>query len=1118
MKELFFHATASTGHPAVLQAFEAQSHNTLRPFNRYLAQSIHTAKQRQTRYQLPWERVRNLIQIKLESADSLLRFPRRAPGMLLADWPAGKAPDLTQAGFVTNRSILVKILEATATPNGLLVRTDIPLRADDKIMWCGAESGLRQEAGTESPKSITDKSGSDLQLRSSPFASPDGRFWLIKVVGNIGDCLLVVDGEEVEADAIQEAEELERVVDSNGESFEVKDGVLRTETAPAEGLLQGSNGIRYNWNYAESSAKKGCWIQLLPSTTSEADDFIDSRAAFCEGDVKEVWTQPRHREDTTFKVKKVDQDRYQILLHAYPPEGTTLYLPVDVRNLHLQSRAIRQLSKAPLPHHQGLLRLCEDPRHTRWPDVVPVRIPDEGWRSLTNLTRSGTGEQRDFVQKALGTKDFAFLEGPPGSGKTTAICEIVQQLVETGKRVLLCASTHVAIDNVLERLLKTDSPIDAVRIGNVDKVDDNVLACQLDERIESLVKAWRKTPEMGKLGQAELEQMAERTIVMAANLTCGTTMGIVSHPLIRGRDEDMAIWDRPISTMPHWDVLIIDEASKTLIQEFLVPAMMAKRWIIVGDVRQLPPFADRSDIIANLRDLVGEDDKPIFTPDHQRACLLLHRLSRRDMRQNGVRWLIVEPPGVLEHIAGELKAEPIAGIEVVRLVANGEPSSGPVDKITAGQIREGGAEALRLASSDWVLVGDDIIEDVAELLPSNLLNAYKPSDKLLNSRRWRILCARQSWFKAKSGNLQKAFDDKDFRYRSKGEKVVTFSDCEDCESDWLARNDLASQIAWRVTRIHELKHSDNRRERERLIADINGIPVTDPNRGQRRALLPYSVETADSVSEIEDIGLPSILEVLQDGIGVERAKRASALTAGLRASRPESFAPRFQSLSYQHRMHAEISSFPREVIYEKEALHDANTIQIRDEKIRWDFEGFPSRRTWVDIEGREFGGVNMDEVGAMEAVLKDFIRWAQDKGRPDRDNPRHWEVACLCFYTKQERAISDMLRRVTGESKEKKTRFLAKGAPVEFVCGTVDRFQGREADMVLLSMRNTRRTGFLDSPNRLNVAVTRARQQLVIFGNYQYFKECGTSELEQLAQRTAIAHSHLQAPRRHRSR
>jgi hypothetical protein len=30
-----------------------------------------------------------------------------------------------------------------------------------------------------------------------------------------------------------------------------------------------------------------------------------------------------------------------------------------------------------------------------------------------------------------------------------------------------------------------------VRIGKLDKVDDKVQACQLDERIEALVGAWR---------------------------------------------------------------------------------------------------------------------------------------------------------------------------------------------------------------------------------------------------------------------------------------------------------------------------------------------------------------------------------------------------------------------------------------------------------------------------------------------------------------------------------------------------------------------------------------------------------------------------------------------------
>ena len=119
---------------------------------------------------------------------------------------------------------------------------------------------------------------------------------------------------------------------------------------------------------------------------------------------------------------------------------------------------------------------------------------------------------------------------------------------------------------------------------------------------------------------------------------------------------------------------------------------------------------------------------------------------------------------------------------------------------------------------------------------------------------------------------------------------------------------------------------------------------------------------------------------------------------------------------------------------------------------------------------------------------------------PRRGSSRRWEVACLCFYVKQERALSQMLKTLTKD--DRTTRFHVQGAPIEIVCGTVDRFQGREADLVLLSMRNTRRVGFLDSPNRLNVAVTRARQQLLVVGDAGYFADCGVTELEALAKRT----------------
>ena len=58
---------------------------------------------------------------------------------------------------------------------------------------------------------------------------------------------------------------------------------------------------------------------------------------------------------------------------------------------------------------------------------------------------------------------------------------------------------------------------------------------------------------------------------------------------------------------------------------------------------------------------------------------------------------------------------------------------------------------------------------------------------------------------------------------------------------------------------------------------------------------------------------------------------------------------------------------------------------------------------------------------------------------------------------------------------------------------TVDSFQGWEADLVLLSMRNVNKTGFMDSPNRLNVGATRGRELLIVFGHRAYYQACKKS-------------------------
>ena len=1049
MKVLFFHAAAS--NPRVAAALAGQAAATLRPFNQFLGQAIHTAKDRQYRYALPWERVRNLLTFRLEPLDTVLRIPRRPPGIVVTNWPEGKEPEFTKRGFVENRDMLVHVKSATTTPRGLLLSTDIPLRMGDELRWCGLACTIELETESPPPCEVADTAGRAIRLLRTPTAVDD-QHWLLLVEGLFGDMDVLVDGEEVEADVLSNWDAVRRVVDSLGATFEVSGGMIKSEEAPATGPLRADNGVRFRHEGIGSAGRKGVWVQLLTPESGEADEFLDPRAAFCEDEVEAVWTAKFHRPETTFKVRKVDRDRYQLLLDQLPPAGSLLYLPVNIRNLQLQRRALYQLTNAPLPHHQGLLRLCEDPGRVRWEAPRP-RTP-ENWLSLTDATRSGTDQQRRFVAKALGTPDFAFLEGPPGSGKTTAICEIVQQLIEQGQRVLLCASTHVAIDNVLERLVKSDSPVDAVRIGKADKVDDAVLACQFDERVRALVSGWRKAPATSGLGDEELKEMAGRTVIMAANLTCGTTMGIVSHPLFRDRDQDMQSWERPISTMPHWDVLIVDEASKTLIQEFMVPALMAKRWIIVGDVRQLPPFADRADIIANLRDLVDEKGRAIFPRDHQRACLLIFRLLRRQLRQTGLRWLVVEPGGVLDFLAREFEKGGVPeGFSAVRVVSRSGPAGGLVENVTVAQLTSGAPEALRLAAADWVLVGEDLLRDVAHLLPSTLVLARDVMEGSHALPAGHALLHRQArWVAQPAGGFR-------VHYTERKDEITTPAAAQDHERDWLRKHDLAGELAWRLTRVHELRRSKDRKDSDRYWSDL-------------RRLVPTAADVVQNLEEIQDIGLPSILEVLQEGIGGDRSNRPSALTEGIRRRQEGAFQARFETLSFQHRMHDEIASFSRDVIYDGGSLETANTIEIRDRELGWNFGPFARRRVWADVRGREMSGENRDEIEVMRALLVRFVAWAKAKGPPDRKTPKVWEVACLCFYTKQERALSQMLQELTGY--DSKSRFSVRDAPVEIVCGTVDRFQGREADLVLLSMRNTNRVGFLDSPNRLNVAVTPA--------------------------------------------
>ena len=87
-------------------------------------------------------------------------------------------------------------------------------------------------------------------------------------------------------------------------------------------------------------------------------------------------------------------------------------------------------------------------------------------------------------------KTFLRFQGPPGTGKTRLIEEILVQYLgrHPGERVLLSAQTHVALDNVIERVRVREQAIDIVRIGRLD--DGKISAACRDLVLDRKAQAW----------------------------------------------------------------------------------------------------------------------------------------------------------------------------------------------------------------------------------------------------------------------------------------------------------------------------------------------------------------------------------------------------------------------------------------------------------------------------------------------------------------------------------------------------------------------------------------------------------------------------------------------------
>lgn len=195
----------------------------------------------------------------------------------------------------------------------------------------------------------------------------------------------------------------------------------------------------------------------------------------------------------------------------------------------------------------------------------------------------------------------------------------------------------------------------------------------------------------------------------------------------------------------------------------------------------------------------------------------------------------------------------------------------------------------------------------------------------------------------------------------------------------------------------------------------------------------------------------------------------------------------FVMLNYQYRMKPDISAFPNAQFYGGKILDGDNVIS-KDYSSRFSLRP-EIPYSFIDVDGVEFqdsGGsyANMEECDVV-VDLVEIISAISGRGNLDEERLR-----IITFYQGQ----VNHLKRV-----------LAKRGFSGIMVATVDSSQGCEADVIVVSfVRSSDKkgiyhaTGFLADDRRINVALTRARHQLVCVGNKRLLGSEGSEVLRNL--------------------
>ncbi|KAL4873928.1 hypothetical protein BDV12DRAFT_181840 [Aspergillus spectabilis] len=231
--------------------------------------------------------------------------------------------------------------------------------------------------------------------------------------------------------------------------------------------------------------------------------------------------------------------------------------------------------------------------------ATPLQPDYEEAKAVEFLDPTLNDSQKEAIRFALASRDIALIHGPPGTGKTHTLIELITQMVKRNLRVLVCGPSNISVDNIVERLGPNKIPV--VRIGHPARLLPSVLDHSLEaltqtsdaaaivrdvrKEIDEKQASIRKT-RFGREKRAIYQDLKELrreyrqreskcvdNLIRESNVVLATLHGAGGHQLKNQK----------------FDVVIIDEASQALEAQCWISLLNAPKVVLAGDHLQLPP-------------------------------------------------------------------------------------------------------------------------------------------------------------------------------------------------------------------------------------------------------------------------------------------------------------------------------------------------------------------------------------------------------------------------------------------------------------------------------------------------------------------------------------------------